>query len=107
VWAIPRINAKRYEYGSQAFPGVLFAATLSNLNFPLCAFVEGLAVLFHPLYLDDCFQLRYGSFQDVVNQNIAVLAVILNLLAGLVLAQLQNDFVNMPLGAASVSQSCA
>ena len=107
MWSFPRVNAEGFQYRPQPFPRIDFTATLGNLELPLRTLIQRSAVLLHPFHLDNCFQLRDGALQYIVNQNITILAIILNFLLGLIQAELQFVLIDRTLGTHSITKSGA
>jgi hypothetical protein len=76
----------------------------SSLELPLRSLIQRSAVLFHAFHLDNRFQLRDGALQYIINENITILAIILNFLLGLIQAKLQLGLIDIALRPHAIPQ---
>src|ERR1700722_8033177 len=101
------IDTEGLQHRFEALLSILLQTGRGHLQHPARTVGDGFAIAIEAFSQHNGLQLRYRPVQNVVDQNITVLAIILNLLAGLREPAIELGLNNNTLGAAAIAKACA
>ena len=97
-------DPKGLQHRFEPFLRIGLAAGRSNFQHATGAKGDRFAVAIVSLSQHDCFKLGYRAVKYVVDENVTVVAVVLDFLAGFAEAAVELGFVDLALGEAEVAE---